>query len=238
MIKITKKNESGLMAKFRLATQVGFIFFGLFATMASGSETELFFLKPDSINPSTVLSAPPAPGSERDVHDMREVLRRQEEVRTLKICTRTKAVGDPATTLERVFGQILSADEITKWSPFFLRIQNDQRVIRALVKDVFKRNRPSITNPEVKPCLKILATPSYPSGHSTMAHVSAAVFSLLDPSREAAFDAIALQISEDRVNVGVHYPSDIDAGRRLAEAIVAEFQKNPDFQDEIKALKK
>lgn len=225
------------MTKFRETTHIVFLLFALFAVPASSTETSLNFLKPDSINPNTVISAPPEPGSERDVHDIKEVLRRQEEVRTLKICNRTKAVGE-LTTLQKVFGQILSADEIAKWSAFFLKFQNDQRVTSSQVKQVFKRNRPFITNPEVKPCLKVLNTPSYPSGHSTMAHVSAAVFSLLDPSREAAFDAIALQISEDRVNVGVHYPSDIDAGRRLAEAMVAEFMKNPEFQDEIKALKK
>jgi hypothetical protein len=67
--------------------------------------------------------------------------------------------------------------------------------------------------------------------------VSAAVLSLLDPSRKGAFDEIALQVAEDRINVGVHYPSDMAGGRKLAQAIFSELLKSPEFVKEIEQLK-
>ena len=42
----------------------------------------------------------------------------------------------------------------------------------------------------------------------------------------------------DRVIGGVHYPTDIEAGKRLGEAIYAELRKNPAFQRDEKALEK
>lgn len=60
-------------------------------------------------------------------------------------------------------------------------------------------------------------TASYPSGHAMDAWTFAMVLSKKHPSQEREFYAIAHSIGLSRMVAGVHFPSDIRAGKMLAE---------------------
>jgi acid phosphatase (class A) len=45
------------------------------------------------------------------------------------------------------------------------------------------------------------------------------------------------QIGDDRVIGGVHFPSDVEAGRTLAQAIFAKLMASPDFQADLARAK-
>jgi len=64
------------------------------------------------------------------------------------------------------------------------------------------------------------STPSYPSGHTTEAFVFANILSKLHPEHKESFFKLAELISLSRVVLGLHYPSDNDAGKTLAEFII------------------
>jgi PAP2 superfamily len=61
--------------------------------------------------------------------------------------------------------------------------------------------------------------PSYPSGHSTQAHLMAFVFAEIYPSKRAALLQLAARIALNRELAGVHYRSDSSAGVELAREI-------------------
>lgn len=61
-------------------------------------------------------------------------------------------------------------------------------------------------------------TASYPSGHAMDAWTFAMVLSKKHPSQEREFYGIAHSIGLSRMVAGVHFPSDIRAGKMLAES--------------------
>jgi acid phosphatase (class A) len=104
-------------------------------------------------------------------------------------------------------------------------------------KDFYGRKRPPLIDARVKPCVPLEATASYPSGHSTRATVWALVLSEIFPDQKDALIARSRQIGDDRVLGGVHYPSDVEAGRTLAAAIVKDMLADPDFQAQLEKVK-
>ena len=61
--------------------------------------------------------------------------------------------------------------------------------------------------------------PSYPSGHSCFGAAAATVLAHLFPRDAAVFEALATESSESRLWAGIHFRSDLDAGRALGRAV-------------------
>ena len=89
-------------------------------------------------------------------------------------------------------------------------------------KYTYKREAPKGTNPVVP----VGADPSYPDEHAAIAGAASRVLAYLFPERPTArYDAEAEAAAESRVNAGVNYRSDVDAGlalgRAVADAVIA-----------------
>jgi acid phosphatase (class A) len=67
--------------------------------------------------------------------------------------------------------------------------------------------------------LESAKTASYPSGHATQAYYTAKVLGDVYPEERHKLDNLASNIADSRVDRGVHFPSDNDAGKMLAEAL-------------------
>ena len=96
-------------------------------------------------------------------------------------------------------------------------------------KDFYKRPRPYTTDPSLANG-KLEKSFSYPSGHSTESMVLALVLADLFPDKHDAIIAKARSIGWHRVEIARHYPTDIYAGRVLAQAIVQQMKKSEAFQ--------
>jgi acid phosphatase (class A) len=81
------------------------------------------------------------------------------------------------------------------------------------------------------------ASASYPSGHATDGMVFALVLSDLAPQLKEKLIARGIQYGNDRVVLGVHFPSDVAAGRALAKAIYAALKEKKAYQDDLAAAK-
>ena len=79
---------------------------------------------------------------------------------------------------------------------------------------------------------------SYPSSHATVSTLDACILAGIFPSYVNDFADLGLQLSERRMKIGVHFPSDVRAGRNLAGAICARLQNEPDFVREIEKLRR
>jgi acid phosphatase (class A) len=78
---------------------------------------------------------------------------------------------------------------------------------------------------------------SYPSGHGTDGIIFALVLSDLAPQLKDKLMARGIQYGDDRVVLGLHFPSDIAAGRALGESFYAVLKTKKAYQDDLAAAK-
>ena len=74
---------------------------------------------------------------------------------------------------------------------------------------------------------------SYPSGHAAYGWTVALVLARVSPAQAPALLARGAEYAESRLICGMHFPSDIEAGRQLATAVVAQLDGNADFQQDL-----
>lgn len=63
-------------------------------------------------------------------------------------------------------------------------------------------------------------TPSFPSGHSFQAHLWGSLVVSLHPHLRDPITDFIQKVSESRIALGLHYPSDVDAGYHLSTTIL------------------
>ena len=92
-------------------------------------------------------------------------------------------------------------------------------------KYYYNRPRPSELDHRLPTALPVPNSPSYPSEHAAAAQAAATVLAHFLPAEAQAFQAMAEQAGWSRVQAGLQYPSDYDAGldlgRRIAEQVIA-----------------
>jgi acid phosphatase (class A) len=94
-------------------------------------------------------------------------------------------------------------------------------------KEHFARARPFTREPALKPCISgVENNNSFPSGHATYGYVMAYLLMDMVPERRDALLRRAGTFAEARAICGVHYPSDLLAGRQagvwLSQRILAD----------------
>ncbi|MDD3837180.1 MAG: phosphatase PAP2 family protein [Phenylobacterium sp.] len=98
-------------------------------------------------------------------------------------------------------------------------------------KEHYKRPRPFTgqTAPTCVPPESLGTNASYPSGHASVGWAWALILAELKPERADAILQRGHAFGESRVVCGVHYPSDVEAGRIVAAAVVARLHADAEF---------
>lgn len=116
------------------------------------------------------------------------------------------------------------------------RVEDDIRPFVRTAKDRFHRLRPYEIEPRIAPCIdRLPGDPSYPSGHSTYAYVITGVLADLAPERRPQLEARAAEFAHQRMVCGVHFASDIEAGRVGALWLLQELHSSPGYRAEAAA---
>jgi acid phosphatase (class A) len=92
----------------------------------------------------------------------------------------------------------------------------------------FEVNRQPICTPESARSLR--SDGSYPSGHSAVGWAWGVLLSQLAPERKDQILERAHEFGQSRVICNVHWQSDVEAGRAVAEAVVQQLHTNLEFK--------
>lgn len=190
--------------------------------------------------PSTDFRVAPYPkeGSARYKRDFEELHEHQEN-RSREQCALGRRQVHP--TFDAIFGSQdspLSDEEAALARPLVTKVMKLAEKISAYHKAQFLRPRPYDTDPSLEPCgVKPGGSKSYPSSHSANAAAGACVLAEIFPrSRQLILDYG--QTSGDlRAVIGVHHPSDVEAGRKLGEELCKRLLDEEEFQEELSKLK-
>ena len=89
----------------------------------------------------------------------------------------------------------------------------------------YRRPRPSEVDDDIRTALPVPNSPSYPSEHAAAAQAAATVLAHFLPLEAASFQAMAEEAAWSRVQAGLQYPSDYQAGLALGKKVAEEVIK-------------
>lgn len=106
------------------------------------------------------------------------------------------------------------------------------------VKDKYRRLRPYEIEPKLHPCIgDVRGDLSYPSGHATYGYLMGYLLSEVAPGRRAALMRRAEEFASARMVCGVHFRTDVEAGRVAAEFLLKRMEESPAFQHDLAAAR-
>ncbi len=182
------------------------------------------------------ISSPPGISSEEEKADF-AILTQWQAKRTGAQCS--QASNETKISFKTMFGKLhpfkRPAPAVVK--RLFKNANADAYIASTIAKERFHRPRPYTRDGNIKPCVSVPSGYSYPSGHATTARLYARILADLDPKCAAAYIKRADDIALNRVIGGVHYFSDIESGKQLADELYAALQNTPSFRKDMEAAR-
>ena len=198
--------------------------------------SHLHYLEAGNPDAIALLAPPPLPDSAEQAADMAEVQAVYHAATSNDISIANSQKKFTVFNFTPAVGAFFVSNNLPKTTALFHHVQTDAAAVTDNAKDFYKRPRPYTTDPSLANG-KLEKSFSYPSGHSTESMVLALVLADLLPDKHDAILAEARSIGWHRVQIARHYPTDICAGRVLAQAIVTQMNKNADFQNDFEEAK-
>jgi acid phosphatase (class A) len=213
------------------------------APAAEDTRSPVPYLPVDTLDPLALLPPPPAAGTPAAAADARAYTAAGANAGTpaWTRATSLNGVRTPAfrKELSCALGVALSEAD-TPANLKLLSLTNAQlRPLTDMAQAHFKRPRPFGDDPSIA-CDPNAATlgPSYPSGQAATGWLWALTLADARPERRAALLAFGRDAGDVRVTCRVHWQSDVDAGRTLAEALHRQLSANPAYKADLDAARR
>jgi acid phosphatase (class A) len=215
----------------RDCARVAVLFLFLAALCARGSaktDADFHYLDPAQVDLTILLPPPPDFGSAQERDDEEEVAA-EAGARNSSQFARAKAASQRSVFFfARSIGPEFNPSRFPSTDVFFARVGSDVEKLVDLAKTYWSRPRP---NGAVK------NHTSYPSGHAAFAASMAILLAQLVPCKRDQIFGQARTFAENRIILGLHYPSDIAAGWTAGTLAVFAMMRNPAFERDIAATK-
>ncbi len=191
-----------------------------------------------------LLGPPPTPDSGSGKGDVATY----EATRTLQggprwaLATRDAVYGPDAMIQDFscALGLKLTPANVPNLERMLGRVGMDDGAVASRAKKVFRRPRPFVDHDGPICVAKddtLTRSYSYPSGHSTYSWTVGLVLAEAAPERASEILGRARAYGESRIVCGVHYESDVQAGRVAASAVFTALQAEPEFQHDLAAVR-
>lgn len=197
------------------------------------------YLSAKDVDVTVMLPPPPVAGSALEKADIDAVIAAQKAASPERVAA---ADYDADETVYVIFGKLIGPRFTPQATPLadklFARIGASEDDVVDPAKPYFGRIRPFLAVPaEIKPLVKQTKSGSYPSGHTTRATVEGIILGLMLPEKRKDIWARVDEYAESRVIGGMHYPSDLAAGRQAGVAMAATLLASPAFMADFEAAK-
>ena len=136
----------------------------------------------------------------------------------------------------RSMGDWFKEKNLPKTADLIANVWQDQLHYMWSLKFKFNRARPNQLEPRIQ-SLEQTPWPAYPSGHATHAYTNAFLLQELFPEHKDRIYQDAYECAHTREILGVHFPSDSEAGRVLARRLINEMLKSDAFQKDLQAAR-
>jgi acid phosphatase (class A) len=199
------------------------------------------YFDPATFDPRALLPAPPPANADETTKEIEIILQAQADRTPEQVARIEQEKHYNVFDFQNVVGVWFTPAKIGEMpatNTLLARVMETAGPIAAAAKTDFNRQRPFLLNSRIIPALiDRPQDPSYPSVHSVRATLDALVLSDIIPGDTRAILARGQEIGDDRVIAGVHFPSDVIAGRKLAQAIYDQMESSQEFQDDVKAAR-
>jgi acid phosphatase (class A) len=203
------------------------------ASQVARAQDATSYIDAHAVDLGTLLAPPPSPDSARGQADLQTVLNVQR-TRTPEQVERARAdVKKSVFRFADVLGPAFNEANLPKTAALFDAASHDATLIAKRGKSFFARARPYVASSDVHPAVPLNPKDgydSYPSGHATFGYMSAILLAQMVPEKRAALFERGREFGENRVVDGVHYPSDVEAGRIDGTLVAAALLADPAFQ--------
>lgn len=166
-----------------------------------------------------------------------------------------------------VLGEEFSTERLPVTTAFFDKVNREFLAFLQIVKDCWRRPRPfeidrtimplegllasatarssptppagtvAADSPNLAPSRDSLYSYAYPSGHATFGAMTAILLAELVPERHAQLFERGWDYGDARMIGGIHFPSDLEAGRILGTVLVALMLQNERFSTDLNEVR-
>jgi acid phosphatase (class A) len=209
------------------------------AKPAAAAPRVAYYFDPLVLDLPDLIPNPPAVDSLANQAELAE-LHKIESTRTPAQVAAAKADEDEEDMFayKTVLGAAFTPDALPITAELGVHVKNEQSVAGGALKAVFTRPRPYQTDKTLHPvCALTEAANSYPSGHALTGYLEALTLAEIVPEKRIEILARADDYAHNRLVCGVHYPSDLEASRRVAYAVFGYMMATPRFQHDLGAAK-
>jgi len=209
----------------------------MFTSLAVAKTVKTHFVTAGDVDWKSLATTAPAEDSAQTKDELK-TLHELETTRTPEqVAHATAEVKLSTAVFSTALGSSFNPDDLPKTFVLLKDVSDDAKAVGNAAKDFYGRRRPYVVDPSLKPAVDLETSASFPSGHATRSRVMALVLCEFYPDKKAALLAVAKQVADDRVLAGVHFPSDVEAGAKLGDAIFTKLQESSEFKAALEAAK-
>jgi acid phosphatase (class A) len=203
-----------------------------------GGETKAApYFDPATVDLKTIMADPPADGSAVTLKEIQLILEMQQLRTPEQVARIQREVHLNVDLFDTVFGPWFKTDSLPATAHLFDRVNATEHPIIESGKKFWHRPRPPLQDSSVHPPIDLPKNDSYPSGHSTVGTLDALILVQLAPDLEGKLLGRGDQIGQDRIIAGVHFPSDVVAGKMLGYALFLKLMAMPEFTADLDKAK-
>lgn len=222
------------------------------------------YLTPNAVDILRLLAPPPA-GDDALARDLAAVRAFQEERSAERYRQALDDARVSVFLFADVLGPAFDAENLPITERFFGRVNREMGRFITQTKNCWRRPRPFELDASIRPADDLLAstgmrtgapppvagpgTPciaeltesaysfSYPSGHTTFGALSAILLAQMVPEKHVELFERGWEYGASRIVAGVHFPSDVEAGRILASVVAALLLQEERFRADFAAAR-